>query len=279
MVDMFAPLIFAVAAAAGSPAPPSAAQYYAQALKTMEHLPAPKYVQFETQVQGHGINVYHACKKGTLDFFIGWGGGAKPQDSWTALYEPGTQREIARAGEGETCGAQPAILLDSPTFDAADVWLRYGLFGEPPAPRATPVATPASAIKTIATLEVAAPGAYRVTDMGALPCPSGSPGHALHLVPRYDAANHPLRDVIVETQTMRFCMMRFDLGTSEAAGSGFKGDMRIDFGDVHGAWMVTGGHAVFALRLLGFAVKSGVVDYHYSNVSFPQTPQAILTQR
>jgi hypothetical protein len=64
-------------------------------------------------------------------------------------------------------------------------------------------------------------------------------------------------------------MIRFDLGSYQAAGTGYRGDMQIDFGDVGGNWIITRGHAALALRAVGISLKTVTFDFSYSNVAFP----------
>ncbi|MEO9262884.1 MAG: hypothetical protein ABI282_02225 [Candidatus Baltobacteraceae bacterium] len=56
----------------------------------------------------------------------------------------------------------------------------------------------------------------------------------------------------------------------QAVGTGYRGDMRLDFGDVAGNWMITRGHAAFALRTVGLSLKSAAIAFRYTNVTFPK---------
>jgi hypothetical protein len=123
-------------------------------------------------------------------------------------------------------------------------------------------------LKTIADVSVIAPCAYRVSDGGPQRCPSGSPGHELHFAPRFDSTKHPLRDAVIETASMRICEIRFDLGSYQAVGTGYRGDMQLNFGDVDGNWIITRGHAAMALRAAGISLKTVTFDFSYSNVAF-----------
>lgn len=91
----------------------------------------------------------------------------------------------------------------------------------------------------------------------------------MHFAARFDPVKHPLRDAVVDTQSMRICMIRFDLGSYQSAGTGFRGDMQLDFGDVRGNWIITRGHSAMALRAVGISLKSVTFDFWYSNVAFP----------
>lgn len=251
-------------------APPTPQQYYSQALAAMARIPQPAYVSFETDVTGRGMGMEAPCLNGKILWGFGWGPDMRRQRSWHATYDSANASEVIRTANGETCRG-PAETFDRPTWRDADAWLQHGIMSPTPSAPPQTSSTPAagSALKTIASVSVIAPGAYRITDGGSQRCPSGSPGHELHFVPRFDAMKHPLRDAVVEMQPMRICMIRFDLGSYQAVGSGYRGDMELDFGDVAGNWIITGGRAAFALRMAGMSLKTAVLNFRYAGVSFP----------
>lgn len=257
-----------VAATSVSPSP---LQYYSASLAAMQRLPQPAYVSFDTRVTARGMGIAEPCEKGKVRWAVGWGRDMQNRLTWHAIYASTNASETIHTLAGDTCRG-PAEGFDRPTWQDAYTWIRYGLFSDAPEPaNRSGTARTSTSLKTIADVSVIAPGAYRVTDGGAQRCPSGSPGHALHFVPRFDAAKHPLRDAVVETQTMRICMIRFDLGSYQAAGSGFRGDMQLDFGEVDGNWIIDRGRAAMALRAVGISLKSAVFDFSYTNVAFPAT--------
>ena len=236
----------------------------------MKRLPDPAYVSFETNVTARGINVAKPCDRGKIQWHFGLAAQKPPQLTWHAIYASANVSEVIRTEDGDICRG-PAETFDRPTWRDAYAWIRYGIMSETSnsAPKTGTSPTPPPAFKTIADVSVIAPGAYWVTDGGAQRCPSGSPGHALHFAARFDPANHTLKDAVVETKSMRICMIRFDLGSYQSVGTGYQGDMQLDFGNVAGNWIITRGHAAFALRMVGLSLKTAVIDFWYTNVAFP----------
>jgi hypothetical protein len=270
---MMLSLIFA--ALAGAPAAPSPEQYYSQALTTMQRLAEPAYVSFETHVTAHGMGIAEPCNNGKIVWWFGFGRDMHHQLTWHAIYSSRNAGELIRTVAGQTCRG-PAETFDRPTWHDAYAWVRYGFSpASNTAAQAGATQNAPSALKTIADVSVIAPGAYRISDGGAQRCPSGSPGHGLHFVPRFDPLNHLLRDAVVETESLRICMLRLDLDSYQAAGTGYRGDMELDFGDVGGNWIITRGHAVFAARIVGLSLKTAVFDFWFTNIVFPATASEV----
>lgn len=186
---------------------------------------------------------------------------------------PGNAAALREAGV--YCRTDLALL--KPAWPAVHDWMRYGLDNPPPAsPTAAPRAASQQRLHTIATITSVAPAAYLISERGPQACPDGSGGYALHLIARHDPDANPLTDVVVQTRTMRFCMMRFRLVNATAAGTGVRGDMTISFGDNAGYWTVNQGHAVMSLRLFGAQFKQFSLDLTYSKVAYPAAlPQPI----
>jgi hypothetical protein len=254
-------------------APPTPQQYYAQALATMQRLAQPAYVSLQTHLTVHGMAAAQPCDHGKIRWWFGFGPQMRSHElAWDAMYSSQNATEAIRTTDGQTCRG-PAQTFDRPTWQDAYAWVRYGILSQGLSSNAQAAAANKAAppLRTIADVSVVAPGAYSVTDGGAQRCPSGSAGHELHFAPRFDSAKHPLRDAVVETQSTRICMIRFDLGSYQAAGTGFRGDMQLNFGDVAGNWIITRGHAAMALRAVGLSLKSVVFDFWYTNVTFPAT--------
>ncbi|HLI95855.1 MAG TPA: hypothetical protein VKT72_07180 [Candidatus Baltobacteraceae bacterium] len=264
-----------LAAATAALVSPTPQQYYSQALATMQALPEPAYVAFDTTVAARGWGIAEPCEQGKILWSFGFGGKMQRQLTWHAVYGSRNADETIRTVTGDTCHG-PAETFDRPTWQDAYAWVRYG-FSQPPKAEIRTGAshTTQTSLKTIADVSVISPGAYRITDGGAQRCPSGSPGHALHFAPRFDPMTHLLRDAVVETNSMRICMVRLDLDTYQAAGTGYRGDLRLDFGEVDGNWIITRGHAVFAVRMAGISLKTAALDFWYANVVFPATAQGV----
>lgn len=258
-----------LAAATAALAPPTPLQYYSQALATMQRLSQPAYISFQTHVVGRRMGIAEPCDGNKIAWNMGWGSQMHGDIFWHTIYTSANNDETILTAQGHTC-AGPAQTFDRPTWRDAYAWIRYG-FSEPPAatsPSGAPHA-PASGLKTIADVSVIAPGAYRISDGGAHDCPSGSAGHELHFAPRFDPLKHLLRDAVIETNSMRICMIRLDLDTFQTAGTGYRGDLRLDFSDVGGNWIITRGHAVFAARMAGISIKTATFDFWFASISFP----------
>lgn len=264
-----------LAAATAALVPPTPLQYYSQALATMQRLSEPAYISFQTHVTGRGMGLAQPCDRGKVSWAFGWGKQMHAQLTWQTLYASANNDETINTTDGATCSG-PAETFDRPTWRDAYSWVRYGFSQPPSATKRPTVQSAPSNLKTIADVSVIAPGAYRISDGGAQQCPSGTPGHGLHLTPRFDPMTHLLRDVVVETQSTRICMIRLDLNTTQAAGTGYRGDLRLDFGDVDGNWIITRGHAVFAVRMAGISLKTATYDFWYENIGFPATAPATL---
>jgi hypothetical protein len=257
-----------LAAATAALVPPTPLQYYSQALATMQRLSEPAYMSFQTTVVGRGMGIGQPCVDGKIEWQLGWGRQMRGELSWQTLYASANNHETIRTTDGATCSG-PAQTFDRPTWQDAYAWVRYG-FSQPKATPPPSTSRPtAPALKTIADATVIAPGAYRISDGGAQRCPSGTAGHELHFVPRFDPMTHLLRDAVVETSSMRICMIRLDLNSYQAAGTGYRGDLRLDFDDVAGNWIITRGHVVFAARMAGISLKTATYDFWFEDISFP----------
>lgn len=262
-------------------APPTPQQYYARALDTMNALPQPAYATFDMDMHAQGAGIATSCSPGAgAAFTVGWGHAMHHELHVQGEYSLSGNAAAIRETDGTYCRDNAALF--KPAWAAMHDWMRYGISESPSAPQhhAEQIAQPQpSGMRTIASITALAPAAYEVFDRGPAACPSGTQGHALHLVARSNPDEHPLTDVVVETSTMRFCFMRFSLVNAVAAGTGAKGDMAVDFGESNGYWTVTHGHAVLSLRMLGVSVKHFTLDMAYADMRYPsELPQRILRQ-
>ncbi len=269
-------LVAALAVPAGAQNAPSATAYYEAALSAMKSLPQPAYVTFTATVNAEGMGFAVIPEHHVADLAIGWGDALKPQTSWQSDHRTQTDTTTILTEKGERLlGESP---LWDPTWNGAYDWLRYGVFGSQqpqfnanvkadatPAPSATPVQ--GGAIKTIAVVSAMGAQYYRITDGGSASCPSGAPGHALHLSAVRDPSAHPLSDVVVEAGSLRFCMMRFSIADSGVVG--LTGFSELHFNDAGGYWMTTDATTTLLIRAFGIGVKKAVLRFSYRSFAFP----------
>jgi hypothetical protein len=254
---VLAPLVLALS-------PPTApAEYYAQALAVMRTMPQPANVAASVTAVGHDVGVYvgpsqDAAHAGYASFKAGTDASA-PAVSWSETFDSASD-----AASVDTQSAKALIgigPLFNPTWTGAYDWLRYGLDGRPHANAAGAVPTFDPQLKTIATLTIMAPGAYRVSDAGSQQCPDGSPGRHLQFAAKDDWARHPLTDITVDERTMRFCSMRFRIDPKHIRGG--TGTVQVDYGDVDGYWLLTHTSVDFLARLFGIGIHHFGVDFTY----------------
>lgn len=259
-------------------APPTPEQYYARALDTMNALPQPAYLTFDMDMKAGGAEIGTSCSPGAdAAFSVGWGRAMHHELHTEGEYSLSGNAAAIREEDGTYCRDDAALF--KPAWAAMHDWMRYGI-SQPPSSAKPPAShstqSNSSGLPTIAAVTAMAPAAYDVFDHGAATCPSGTPGHALHLVAISNPDEHPLTDVVIETRTMRFCSMRFSLVDAVVAGTGAKGDMVVDFGQSNGYWSVTHGHAVLSLRMLGVSLKHFSLDMSYADMQYPtQLPHPI----
>lgn len=265
-------MLLALALVAAVLLPPTPAQYYARALDTMNALPQPSYATYAMDLKAAGAEITTECfANHEAALAIGWGRGMKHEIQARGEYALSGNAAAIQEKDGSYCPDDTAIF--KPQWAAMHDWMRYGISEAPiSATKQPPQSGPAHApgLQTIASVTAVAPAAYDVFDDGAAKCPDGSAGHALHLIARSTPDEHPLTDVIIETATMRFCMMRFNLVNAVIAGTGAKGDATVNFGESNGYWSVTHGHLVFSLRMLGVSLKHFALDTSYSDFRYPQ---------
>jgi hypothetical protein len=120
------------------------------------------------------------------------------------------------------------------------------------------------------------PGYYRAEDGGAVSCADGRAGHHLHMVARSDPKAHPLTDVVIDTQTMRFCSMRFH----ESLGNvllGMSFDVDLHFGTVDGYYVITNGAVVGVGKALLVPALHLATAFRYDDTQTPASlPDALF---
>ena len=122
------------------------------------------------------------------------------------------------------------------------------------------------------------PALYDIEDRGAVSCPDGQLGHALHFTSRETNYLHQLSDVVIEVSSARFCVVRF-LG--RGAGSVVtSGSFEQHYADVNGYWLQTDGalDGMWQTSVLT-RKRHGIWRYRLVDMSFPDNlPSGIFAQ-
>lgn len=209
-------------------------------------------------------------------------------DTWTLRHRTyDFMTEVVDAADARRYVKVDSRLLD-PTWYGALHALRLGTFMPtvrdcattpipPPIVREV-MPTPDPTLETIAVVAVLGPGIYSIEDRGSAPCPNGAPRHALHLRSRTKDWRHQLSDVIIDVQSLRFCVVRIK------GRMGIPGVDAVDmtweehYGQVGEYWMQTDGFIEGTTRTLGISTGHGVWRYRLSDMQFPATipPQAFV---
>lgn len=244
----------------------SALSLYMQAVDTMTNLPQPAYVTYRLEGTSHGLKVSPTVDEhGQVWLAIGPGRG---DAHWTLRHRTfDYESEIVNAADGHRYVSARSFF--DPTWYGAYRALHEGMLNaqDPAPPRTLLGATPepAPALKTIAVASVMGSSVYDVQDRGPATCSNGDPGREMHLRRKDHNPQHQLTDVIVDTQSMRFCMMRFIWN----GGFGFSGTVEEHYADVGGYWMQTDGSLDGRLRIAGISTANGIWNYKLLDMQFP----------
>lgn len=252
---VLAPLVLA---AAPAPAP---VQYYAAALAVMRALPQPAKIAVSVTASTNGLGIYAGPSQSDpkMATFRAGSGYSQTSTAWSETFYPASDTATVDTETAKTLlGEGP---LFDPTWTGAYDWLRYGLDGRPHQNAAQTAPKPDPQLKTIATLTVMAPGAYRVTDAGAQACPDGSAGHHLQFAAKADWTRHPLTDITVDERTLRFCEVVLRIDPQHVHGG--TATVELDYADVNGYWLETHNHIDFLARLFGIGVRHLSIDANY----------------
>lgn len=255
-----AALVLAPLVLAAGPAP-TPEHYYAQALAVMRALPQPAQVTMSVSASTNGLGVYAGPspddpRRGT---FRAGSGYSQTSTAWSETFDSVSETAILDTQTGKSLLGEEALF--NPTWTGAYDWLRYGLDGHPRQGGARTAPSPDPQLKTIATLTIMAPGAYRVSDAGARQCPDGSAGHHLQFAAKGDWTRHPLTDITVEERTMRFCSVVFRVDPQHIHGA--TAAVELDYSEVDGYWLETRAHIDVLGRLFGIGVRHLSVDANY----------------
>ena len=248
--------------------------FYLSAIHAMESLAQPPYVTYRMDGKPNGFQVGLIVQGGNL--WLNFGKGSAPSH-WSMKHRTYDYKsELIDAADRKRYTTARSFF--DPTWYGAYRALHEGMLGaQDPAPQrlqnSTP--TPPPVLRTIAITAAMGTGTYHVEDRGDAPCANGSAGRALHVwsIQRNDL--HQLSDVIVERESMRFCMMRFSVNDA----FGFHGIVEQHFADVGGYWMQTDGVLDGTLRMFGVSLHHGVWRYQLTDMQFPtELPDSAFTK-
>ncbi len=268
-------LILAPATAGAQAAPPSADEYYTQALERMKALPEPLVVTYDASVDAYGARFLLNSSKGRASFalVIGSGGGVK-QGTWQVAAR--TSDVVTSIAVSEKTRALSASPIFNATWNGAYNFMRYGLDGP-----ATNEETAASAgaipgsQRVIAMVKAIGTGYYRAQDAGAGTCSGGVAGHNIHLIARSDPQGHPLTDVTIDTASGLICTMRF--GFRDGGPVDVSGFAVLHLGRVGVYQMISDEQIELNLRVMGIEAKRVGMIARYEDVAFPASlPPALF---
>ena len=211
--------IFALGLSAASDAalPPSAEQYYEDAIEAMRTVPQPNYATYNVHVHISGLGFMltrEADGKASIDLTLG-DRRAKSDATFPAAYRKSDDLTSVRTPQGWGIIRSPIF---NPTWSGVQDWIRYGWSGRPDSATAMPSPTPgANGLPVIAAVRAMGVAFYNVSDGGAASCANGDPGHRVHLIARKDPLDHPLTDAVIDERTNRFCRVRFEMRQSIVA--------------------------------------------------------------
>jgi hypothetical protein len=257
--------LFACIGAAPVVVPPSALEFYRDAIANMRDMRQPAFVTYTVRSESDGLQIGLTSIEHLVWLQIG--PGTTP-NVWTIRHRT-QDYSSAIVDEKGTAWLSQRSFFD-PTWYGSLRALRDGMIGyqnrTKPLSGETPEPVAASGLKVIAIESVMGAGIYDVADRGAATCANGDPGHAMHLTSRERSSRHQLSDVIVDTRSMRFCMVRFGVPSI----IGFRGYLEQNYADVGGYWMQTGGVLEGTLRVLGISTHHGTWRYTIDAMTFPR---------
>jgi hypothetical protein len=264
-------LSFILAAVVGVPAPPSAEQYYAQAVDAMRGISQPNYATYDVHVHIKGLGFMLTRDpngRASIDLTLS---GGKPDATFPAAYQKSDDLTSVLTPQG--WGIIHSPIFD-PTWNGVEDWIRYGFGGRADSATAPPLPAPdANGLPVIAAVRAMGVAFYNVSDGGAATCANGDPAHRLHLIARKDPLDHPLTDAVIDERTNRFCTVRFEMRQNIVA-VGYTFATELNIADVQGESLVRSGTMDFVGRAVGIGVKRVTMTFAYDHVAFPATLSA-----
>jgi len=250
----------------------AAALMYTRSLRVMDALRQPKYLSYRLESSSDGVHFDLWTDRQHQVWMRGSDGST--QQAWTLQHRTIDYRSaIVHVSDGKRYLTARSFF--DPTWYGSVRALRLGMFSsqDPAASRELEsVAQEATAkeVKVIGAISSTGPAAYDVIDRGAAACPNGAPGRALHFTSRSADAMRQLSDVVIETASARFCVIKF---LARGAGGVFiSGLLEQHYGDLNGYWIQTDGVIDGSWQSTILSRKRhGVWRYHLSDVTFPET--------
>ncbi|HEV2643306.1 MAG TPA: hypothetical protein VGT98_11385 [Candidatus Elarobacter sp.] len=257
--------------------PASGREVYVRTLAAMSALPQPRYVAYRLESSSEGLQVDLATSGGQVWLNIRHGTAPERWSLRHRTYD--YESEIVNGSDGRRFLSQRSFF--DPTWYGAYRALRQGMLeSQDPAPPhdpppVEPTPTPGPVLKSIGMVSVMGPAIYDIEDRGSAPCPNGDSGRALHLTRRDKDPHHQLSDVIVDLQSMNFCMMRF----ATPSAFGFHGTVEVHYANVGGYWMQTDGLLDGTIRAFGVSMHHGTWHYRLVDMQFPSAlPPEVFQQ-
>ncbi|MFN2529121.1 MAG: hypothetical protein ABR584_10450 [Candidatus Baltobacteraceae bacterium] len=238
---------------------------YMSAIGAMSSLKEPPFVTYTMrgEPRGFAVDLFIQNHFVWLDIHEGdepslWQVRHRTDDYASELLLPSGTRYVSRRS------------FFDPTWFGAFRALRDGMLNYqdvemPVSSRATPPPEVSSNVHEIAVINVIGPTIYWVEDRGAAVCPNGAPAHALHLRSRDRDPRHQLNDVMIDNQTMRFCMIRYGIADS----FGFHGIVEQHYAQVGRYWVQTDGLLDGTMRVFGISMHHGKWVYRLDDLAFP----------
>lgn len=271
-----ASLVLPCRAQTPTPVPTVAETIYQNAIQTMLRAPLPPYAQYDITIDSPGEELALLRHHGP---FLDIGENGPSHITSDAVIRNSDGLTAVKLDDGTYDATYYAAFFGA-TWSAVHDWLRFG--GEDAAnDGSSSQAGGAAGLHVIAVVSSLDPGAYIVTDRGAAQCPSGSPGHMVHLYARFDTERHPLTDAVVDTHTSMFCMMRFSIAPRHLLCTHLcNGTVELHFGSVDDYSVISDASVKIAWPSLGAAPAGAVLlDFRYSDFSFPRTVSTKLLDK
>ena len=244
------------------------------AIDAMRDVATPPYMRFHLELHG-GDSGYTVVRlpDGRAQPYIQVGAPPYPNGSWDVAYRGVDGAEAIALDSGGS--AISKLALFDPTWHGAYLWLRRGLLATTqralPSPvQGVPRATPSSEIQPDLIAVVAAfnGGPYRITDGGFANCGRTRPGRRLLMEPLHDPDSHPLRQVVIDDASGRFCTIRFALSATDGDAA-YNGYVDVHFGNVGSYYLITDGFIDVRVNVDGATLDYARMPFVFSTVTFP----------